>query len=148
MNERQEDELHGTMPSVLGPPSLFHSHYFRESYHPPILNPEKHPTVCAATALQRQSLLCRGDGTVIDGSAVSAGNVSVGRVVGVEPGKQLEGAGGVAPVAHEVEGDGEEGDDLDAGGGHAVVGDVADELGGGARGLNVGPDGVALGAER
>jgi hypothetical protein len=37
---------------------------------------------------------------------------------------------------------------LDAGAHHLVVGDVADLLGRGARGFDVGPDGVALGAER
>ena len=40
----------------------------------------------------------------------------------IEEGHHLGRARGVAPVAHELEGDGEHGDDLDARGAHAVVG--------------------------
>lgn len=89
-----------------------------------------------------QVLRARDDGTVLDSRDVAAGQVAVGGHVPVEPGEELDGAGGLAPVAHEVADDAEERDHLDAGALHAAVGDVADQGGGGPRGLDVGPDAV------
>jgi hypothetical protein len=53
----------------------------------------------------------------------------------------------VAPVPHQVADDAEEADELHARVRHAVIRHVADELGRGARGLDVGPDVVAFGAQ-
>jgi hypothetical protein len=61
--------------------------------------------------------------------------------------QNLNGTRSIAPVPHEVADDAEEADELHARGRHAVVGDVADELGRGAGGFDVGPDVVAFGAE-
>ncbi len=95
----------------------------------------------------RQGILAREDDAVIVGGAVGARDHAVGGHVAVEPGEELGGAGGVAPVAHEVADDGEQRDDVDAGAQHLVVGDVADLFGRRAAGFEVGPDGVAFGAE-
>jgi hypothetical protein len=54
------------------------------------------------------------------------GGKTVGWKVTIYPREELGGAGGVAPVAHQVAHDGEEGDDVDARAGQLVVGDVAD----------------------
>lgn len=75
-------------------------------------------------------------------------NVSPDREVFVEPGNHLFGAGSVSPVSHQVTSNGEEADRVDTGLGHSIVGDVADKRGGGARSLDVGPDGVALLSKR
>ena len=78
---------------------------------------------------------------------MGARNIAIGGIVLVQPWVQLQSARSGTPVAHEIERDAEERDDLDAGVHHALVGDVADQLRRGARGLDVGPDAVALGAE-
>jgi hypothetical protein len=54
----------------------------------------------------------------------------------------------VSPITHEVAEDGEHRDDVDTSTGHTVVSIVADKLRGGSRGLDVGPDTVALLPER
>lgn len=91
-----------------------------------------------------EGVLTGQDGAVGDSGGVGAGKEAPDGVVDVQPGDELLGTGGVAPVAHEVADNGEQADNLDTGVGHAVVGDVADESRVGARGLGVGPDGVAL----
>ena len=101
--------------------------------------------------LQRQSLagaLTGLQGAVDLGGTVAASKVSVKGHVPVEPGDELQGAGAGPPVAHQVAGDGEEADDVDAGLLHLGVCHVADQGRGGARGLVVGPDAVAFGSER
>lgn len=72
---------------------------------------------------------------------MAASKVSVHGHVAVKVRKDLSGAGGSAPVAHEVADDAEEGDELHAGLLHARVGGVADEGGAGAGGFDVGEDG-------
>ena len=53
-----------------------------------------------------------------------------------------------SPIAHQVADNREQADELDARLLHARVGRVADQLRGRARALDVGEDGVALGAQR
>ena len=60
--------------------------------------------------------------------------------------QNLNSTGSVAPVPHKIAHDAEETNKLYARGRHTVVGDVADELGRSAGGLDVGPDVVAFGA--
>jgi hypothetical protein len=74
--------------------------------------------------------------------------LSINRHVLVQVRQQLLSTRSVAPIAHEIAHNSEEGVHLDTGAGHLVVGSVADKLGGGAGGLDVGEDGVAGGAER
>ena len=62
----------------------------------------------------------------------------------VDERQHLGRARSVSPITHEVAEDGEHRDDVDASTGHTVVSIVADELRGGSRGLDVGPDTVAL----
>ena len=76
------------------------------------------------------------------------GDVAIGRIVLVEPCDDLLEAWRIAPVAHQVAHNVEERDHVDAGVAHVVVANVADEGRRGARGLGIGPDAVALGAER
>lgn len=78
---------------------------------------------------------------------MTAGNEAIGKVVLVEPGEELGGARGVAPVTHEIADNSKGTDELDARVLHAVIGSIADESGGGSRGFDVGPDAVSLGAE-
>lgn len=73
---------------------------------------------------------------------MGAGQGAVDGVVLVQEGIDLEGAGNVAPVAHELADNVKVGDDVDASVAHAVVGRVADQLRRGARGFHVGPDAV------
>lgn len=79
---------------------------------------------------------------------MTTGKHSVDRHVAVKVRQDLGGTGGVPPVPHEVANDGEERDELDAGTFHAGVCRIADELSGGTGTLDVGEDGVTLGAER
>lgn len=78
---------------------------------------------------------------------MSTGNEAIGRIVLVEPGDELGGARGVAPVTHEIADDSKGTDELDARVLHAVIGSITDERGGGSRGFDVGPDAVSLGAQ-
>ena len=79
---------------------------------------------------------------------MATSNVTVDREVPVKVGQNLLGTRDVPPVTHQVTDDGEHADELDACLLHAGVGRVADELGVGAASLDVGEDGVTLGAER
>lgn len=74
----------------------------------------------------RQQVLPFKQCAILDGGAVAPREHAVGRVVLVQPGEHLGGAGGVAPVAHQVADDVEEGDDVDAGLLELCVCDVAD----------------------
>jgi len=78
---------------------------------------------------------------------VAASQHTVGGKVLVKVGEELLSTGGVAPVAHEVAGDAEHANELDASLLHARVGSIADKTRVGTGSLNVGEDGVALGAE-
>jgi hypothetical protein len=73
---------------------------------------------------------------------VGAGQGAVSRVVLVEVRDDGSGARGVAPVTHQLAHDVEERHDIDTGVAHAVVGRVTDQLGAGARSLDVGPNAV------
>ena len=87
------------------------------------------------------------DGAVLNSGSVVASDHTVDREVLVKERKNLLSTGGVAPVTHEIADNGEERDELDTSLLHARVGSVTDELRVGAGGLDVGEDGVALGAE-
>lgn len=50
----------------------------------------------------------------------------------------------VGPTLHEIADNVEQGHDIDPGLSHAIVADVADQRGGGARGFDIGPDAVTL----
>jgi hypothetical protein len=54
----------------------------------------------------------------------------------------------VPPISHKIAHDAEQTDELDACIGHTVVGHVADELGRGAGRFDIGPDAVAIFAQR
>lgn len=73
--------------------------------------------------------------------------LSINRHVLVQVRKDLLSTRSVAPIAHQITHNREQAVKLDTGAGHLVVGRVADELGGGARGFDIGEDGVAGGAE-
>lgn len=79
---------------------------------------------------------------------MGAGDVAVGGQIGVHEGQDGGGAGGVAPVAHQVHDDAEHAHEDDAGALHAAVGVRGQFLRERAAGLRVGEDGVAFGAER
>lgn len=73
--------------------------------------------------------------------------LSINRHILVQVRQHLLSTGGVAPIAHQVTHNREQAVQLNTCAGHLVVGSVADELGGGTRGFDVGEDGVAGGAE-
>lgn len=89
------------------------------------------------------SLLTRLDSAVGNSGSMTTSHVASSRVVLSEPGVDLSSTRLVSPIAHELADDGEQTDNLNTGVAHAVVGHVTDELGGGARGFHVGPDGEA-----
>lgn len=95
-----------------------------------------------------QRTLSRDDRATLDRRAMSPRDEPIGRVIPVQPRQHLGSARGAAPVAHEVADDGEQRDDADAGGRHAVIGDVPDQRGGGAGSLHVGPHRIAFCPER
>ena len=78
---------------------------------------------------------------------MAARHKAIDREIGVQPGQDLRGARHVAPITHQIAYDGEEADELDAGAHHAQVGGGGDERACGAAGFDVGPNGVAGGAE-
>lgn len=98
--------------------------------------------------LRGQFILAGDDGAVANRVGVAAGNVAIGGQVLVQPGEELDSTRDVAPVAHQVAHDGEERHHVDSGVHHPLVADVSDQGCGRARGLNVCPHAVALGAER
>lgn len=89
-------------------------------HHPP------HLPQPSRIQLLRQNLLTRNDLPALDRRPVPARYHAVGRHVAVQPGQEFSGSGRVAPVAHEVADDGEEGDYVYAGAEELVVGYVAD----------------------
>ena len=69
---------------------------------------------------------------------------AINRVVLSQERQDFDNTRSVAPVPHEIAHDAEQADKLDACVSHAVVGNIADELGGGAGSLDIGPHAVAV----
>lgn len=78
---------------------------------------------------------------------MTAGHIPIRRQIRIQKGQQLQTAGGIAPVAHEIHDDGEHALEHDAGAFHAAVGVVGEAAREGSAGFGVGEDCVALGAE-
>ena len=74
-------------------------------------------------------------------------HIAIRRQIGVQKGQQLQAAGGIAPVAHEIHDDGEHTLEHDAGILHAAVGVVGEAAREGPAGFGVGEDRITLGAE-
>ena len=71
-------------------------------------------------------------------------HISIRGQISVQKRQQLQTAGGIAPVAHQVHDDGEHALEHDAGAFHAAVGVVGEAAREGPAGFGVGEDGVAF----
>lgn len=105
----------------------------------------------------------RYNSTILERSRMSSRQITINGIISIQPRKNLEresnqhnnlsgrhshtyrrSARRVGPTLHEIADNVKQGHDIDAGLSHAIVADVADQWGGGARGFDIGPDAVAL----
>lgn len=106
------------------------------------------PSLRVGVELVGDLLLAGVQSTIRYRAGMSPGDDAVDGEEPVDERQHLGRAGSVSPITHEVAEDGEHRDDVDTSTGHTVVRIVTNELRGGSRGLDVGPDTIALLPER